>query len=153
MKILLVDNDESVVTLFEEACKALQLPCDVQAVRDKEQAMAELTEGVDLPSLIVMDLDGRKPDEFNFIITVRKHRATRMIPVVVLGTHCDAARVDKSYECGASAFIHKPIDNLVDVIGDIDRFWLRRAELPGPVQFRTIVPFPIGGGRHARSRS
>jgi hypothetical protein len=31
---------------------------------------------------------------------------------------------------GANAYVVKPMNDFVDLVGDFERFWLRRAELP-----------------------
>ena len=57
-------------------------------------------------------------------------RKLRSIPVIVFSSSSDRSQVQRAYQMGANAYIAKPMNDFVDLVGDFARFWLQRAELP-----------------------
>ena len=131
LKILLVDNNVTDCCLFEEAFCALRIRHELQIARDDAEAFALLKVDVSsrsLPALIVLDVN--IPKGFRFLRAIRRKPKLRAIPIIVLTSSDNDGDVHQAYEHGASAYVCKPLDDFVDLVGDIDRFWLRRARLP-----------------------
>lgn len=132
-KLLLIDDDAADVRLFQEGFRALQIPHDLGIVRGGAEALRQLTaESVSspLPALILLKALLPEVDGFGVLAALRADPKLRAIPVIMLGSTGDPGSVHRAYELGANAWVQKPIDDFVDLIGDIDRFWLRRAVLP-----------------------
>jgi chemotaxis family two-component system response regulator Rcp1 len=132
LKILLVDDNESDASLVEQTFAALRLHHDLQIIKDSEQALAFLndSEAADLPDLMLVDLHMPKRDGIEVLSAIRGNPKLRPIPVIVWTSSQDADDAHHAYECGANAFLQKPERDFADLIGDLDRFWFRRAELP-----------------------
>jgi CheY-like chemotaxis protein len=133
LKILLIDSNEADVYLFQEAFRVLRAVHELQIARDGEQALAGLRtaeSGNQLPALILLDIDLPKVDGFEVLRAIRAGPRQRAIPVIVFTASPDQRQVRRAYELGANAYVCKPLDHLVDVVGDLERFWLRRAQLP-----------------------
>ena len=138
LKILLIDENEAELRLFQEAFGALdiQLQLDAQADGAETLALLKVKESeTRIPSLILLGVDGKG---FEILHAVRAHPAWRTVPVVMLGTTGEPREVKRAYEMGANSYVCKPVDDFADFVGDIDRFWLRRAVLPArPAQRRS----------------
>jgi len=133
MKILLVDDSEANVYLFQEAFRALHSIHELQIARDGEEALQHLLAAAGkehLPALILLDLNLPKVGGLDVLRAIRADSKLRAIPVIVFSSSSHERQVYRAYELGANAYIVKPLDNFVDLVGDLERFWLRRAELP-----------------------
>ncbi len=62
------------------------------------------------PDLILLDLLMPKINGFDFLRQLRKKKATRDTPVIVVSAATDEENVQKIMEMGAVDFIKKPID-------------------------------------------
>lgn len=132
-KLLLIDDDAADVRLFQEGFRALQIPHDLGIVRGGAEALRQLTaepRAGRLPALILLKALLPGLDGFGVLAALRADPRLRVIPVIMLGSAGDPEAVCRAYKLGANAWVHQPIDDFVDLIGDIDRFWLRRAVLP-----------------------
>jgi CheY-like chemotaxis protein len=132
MKILLVDGSEADLYLFQEAFRAVQSAHELAIARDGEGVLQHLhaAEGEHLPELIMLDLNLPKVDGFEVLRAIRADPKLRVIPVIVLSSSSNERQVYRAYEMGANAYVVKPMNDFVDLVGDLERFWLRRAELP-----------------------
>jgi two-component system, chemotaxis family, response regulator Rcp1 len=133
MKILLVDDSEADVYLFREAFQAVQSVHELEIARDGDEALQHLHAAggkEHLPDLIMLDLNLPKVDGFEVLRAIRADSKLRAIPVIVLSSSSNQRQVRRAYELGANAYIVKPLDDFVDLVGDFECFWLRRAELP-----------------------
>lgn len=132
VKILLVDDSDADVYLFEEAFRALQGVHEVEIARNGEEALQYLQAAAPngLPALILLDLNLPKVDGFEVLRAIRSDAKLRAIPVIVLSSSSDRHQVRRAYEMGANAYIVKPLDDFGDLVGDFENFWLQRAELP-----------------------
>ena len=133
LKILLVEDSEADVWLFCEAFDALRIEHDLHVVRDGERAIELLTSPdrtEALPEIILLDINMPKIDGFTVLTTVRADPRLRAIPVIMLSSSRDQHDVRRAHELGANSYIYKSISDFSDLVGDFDRFWLRRAEIP-----------------------
>jgi CheY-like chemotaxis protein len=132
MKILLVDDSEADLYLFQEAFRAVQSVHELAIARDGQEVLQHLhaAGGKHLPDLVLLDLNLPKVDGFEVLRAIRADSKLRAIPVIVLSSSSDGRQVRQAYELGANAYVVKPMNDFVDLVGDFERFWLRRAELP-----------------------
>ena len=129
-KILLVDDNEADGWLLREAFQALEIEHSLQIVHDGDQALQVLGEEPH-PVLILLDINMPKMNGFDVLKEIRADPKLRLIPVVIFTSSHHKRDVERAYELGANAYVAKPSNNFIDVIGDVLKFWLRRAELPG----------------------
>lgn len=135
LKILLVEDNQADVWLFKEAFTALQIEHDLEIAEDGAQAIDLLENCVTLnrPDVILLDLNMPKVDGFQVLSFVRASPRLCSIPVIVLSTSRDQRDVRRAHELGANSYICKSVDDFVDLVGDFNRYWLARAELPQPL--------------------
>jgi two-component system, chemotaxis family, response regulator Rcp1 len=135
LKILLVEDSQADVWLFQEAFTALQIEHDLEIAPDGAQAIDQLKDGETLtpPDLILVDLNMPKVDGFQVLSFVRASPRLCVIPVIVLSSSRDPRDVRRAHELGANSYICKSTDDFVDLVGDFNRYWLARAEIPQPL--------------------
>lgn len=131
-KILYIEDNVADIRLFEEAISHQGLAIDLNYVTDGQEMIEYFEEKKaghykDLPSLIVTDLNLPKISGQKVIQVIKSDPIFKKIPVVVFTTSNLANDIDKCYEYGANAYMHKPldIDQVFDVVDLIDRYWLR----------------------------
>jgi chemotaxis family two-component system response regulator Rcp1 len=133
LKVLLVEPNMLDARLIEESFRALNIRHQLKIVRNNTQVTKLLTghySRSSFPDLVLIGVSGREQDGLKLLTAIRANRALRTIPVIILATSSEAGDVSRAYELGANAYLSKPADDFVDLIGDLDRFWFRRAELP-----------------------
>jgi len=104
-KILLVDDSETVrmmerIILGKAAYEVVVAADGIEAV---EQAKAEK------PDLILMDLVMPRLDGFGATKAIREDPTTRDIPIVMVTTKSEAARVEEAMRLGCRDYTTKPI--------------------------------------------
>jgi CheY-like chemotaxis protein len=129
MKILLVEDNETDIWLFQEAFQALSSPHELEVSRDGERALHRLRTGPP-PDVILLDINMPKLDGFEVLSAVREHPKLCLIPVIMLSSSRDQRDVRRAHELGANSYLCKSTQDFTDLVGDFDRYWLRRAELP-----------------------
>lgn len=136
--VLLVEDNPGDVRLAREALADSQLIGHIEVVPDGEAAMHYLQrEGVyadaPRPDMVLLDLNLPRKDGREVLAEIRSDPDLTRLPVVVLTTSDSAADVARSYELHANCFVRKPLEYLefVEVMRQIERFWLATATLPG----------------------
>lgn len=131
VQILLVDDNDADVWLFREALDSLRIRHDLRVARDGEEALALLKQpAAALPEIILLDISMPKVDGFAVLTSVRADPRLRAIPVIMLSSSRDQRDVLRAHELGANSYLCKATNDFADLVGDFDRYWLRRAELP-----------------------
>ena len=134
--ILLADDDEDDRMMAREAFDVSLLTNPLDEVRDGVELMEHLhgllEEGKDLPGLILLDLNMPRKDGREALAEIKSHPDLRRIPVVVLTTSKAEEDVMRTYDLGVNSFITKPIsfDGLVEVMGELGKYWLEIVKLP-----------------------
>jgi CheY-like chemotaxis protein len=131
--ILLVEDEQSAVRLFEEAFAELENPIKVTVATDGEQALEILTlqGGSDpgQPDVVVLDLDLPDIDGGEVLRRTRTRDDLASPPVVVVSNSDNPDVINESYRMGASLYIVKPTGyhDLVDVVREMGRLLGRNA--------------------------
>ena len=83
------------------------------------------------PWLILLDLNMPRKDGRQALQEIKAHPGLRPIPLVVLTTSRNEEDVQLAYSLGGS-FIRKPVrlEQIVDVIRSLSRYWLETVEQP-----------------------
>jgi CheY-like chemotaxis protein len=136
--VLLVEDDPADVLMTREAFEQHQIRSPLHVVADGEQALQFLRRsgefaGAPRPGLILLDLNLPRRNGLEVLAEVKSDQNLATIPVVMLTTSAAQEDVLRSYALHASAYITKPVDydRFIDVIGQIDGFYLSLAKLPG----------------------
>lgn len=90
------------------------------------------------PAFILLDLNLPGAGGAELLTEIKKERALRQIPVIVLSTSTSSDDVARAYELGANCYISKPSDleSLVEIARMVEAFWLGTARLAQEVSSR-----------------
>jgi len=138
IEVLLVEDDEGDVLMTREALHEGKVVNRLSVVGDGVEAIAFLRrEGpyadAVRPDLVLLDLNLPRRDGRQVLEEVKTDPALRRIPIVVLTTSEAEEDVLRSYDLHANAYVTKPVDfdRFVEVIRQIDDFWISVVRLPG----------------------
>ncbi|MDZ7719069.1 MAG: response regulator [Balneolaceae bacterium] len=137
IQILLVEDNEGDIVLTKEAFEEGKIKNNISVVRDGWEAIQFLErkegyEGVQLPDLVLLDINLPKLNGHKVLKHIKNHPDLRYIPVIMLTTSSDETDVIKSYDNHSNCYITKPVDinNFLKVISSIEDFWISIVQLP-----------------------
>jgi CheY-like chemotaxis protein len=138
--LLLVEDSSDDVLLIRRALRKANAPVVVHVADDGVKGMQYLGgEGVyadrethPFPALVLLDLKLPRRSGFEVLTWLRAQPGLRRLRVVVLTSSREGPDIDRAYELGANSYLVKPVDfaTLHELIADVARFWLERAECP-----------------------
>jgi CheY-like chemotaxis protein len=136
--VLLVEDDDGDVLMTREAFEHHKIRNTLHVVQDGEEALQFLhREGpyadAPRPGLILLDLNLPRRDGREVLAELKADPELRVIPVVVLTTSEAEEDILRSYSLHANAYVSKPVDfdRFIDVIRQIDDFFVTVVKLPG----------------------
>ena len=145
--ILLADDDEEDRMLACDALVESRLSNEIYCVTDGEDLMDYLNcRGkytppalAPRPGLILLDLNMPKKDGREALREIKADPELRQIPIVILTTSKADEDILRSYDCGASSFISKPVtfEGLVDLMKGLGRYWFEIVDLPPQAELGT----------------
>jgi two-component system response regulator len=135
--ILIAEDDPDDRVLTKEAFEESRLLNEVYFVEDGEELINYLERKGEYaeaqrPNLILLDLNMPKKDGREALKEIKSNPDFRRIPIVVMTTSKAEEDIFRSYDCGASSYITKPVtfEGLVDVIKTLGKYWVEVVELP-----------------------
>ncbi|HEX9018346.1 MAG TPA: response regulator [Anaerolineaceae bacterium] len=139
--VIIAEDDPDDRLLIEDALKdACQPAVAVRFVQDGAELLDYLNHrgkygklsDFPLPELVLLDLNMPKRSGLEVLEEIKQDPFLRTIPVVVLTTSNAPEHISRSYELGGNGFITKPntYTELVEMMGNLDRYWFRTVELP-----------------------
>ena len=108
-KILIVDDDPKALLLIEAMLK----PHGYDVVLVNHSRLAIQTARKEKPDLILLDIMMPELDGYTLLNKIRKDETLKNIPVVMVTALELDGNKEFASECGASAYITKPIDKKV----------------------------------------
>lgn len=109
--IVLADDDEGDLLLFQEALKDLKIKANIKTVKDGVELMEYLSkEDTPLPFLLFLDLNMPCKDGFDCLKEIRASERLREVPVAIYSTSSTESDVEKTFLSGANVYIKKPND-------------------------------------------
>lgn len=137
VEILLVEDNPGDIRLIQEAFKESGFASHLNITRDGEQALAYLRQKGEYadcprPSFIILDLNLPRKDGREVLAEIKKDKALRQIPVVILSTSTSTEDVLRAYDLHANCYVPKPLDieRLVQLGRSLEEFWLSTVILP-----------------------
>jgi CheY-like chemotaxis protein len=137
--VLLVEDDPGDVLMTREAFEHFRIANNLHVVGDGEQALQFVRRtgafsDVPRPGLILLDLNLPRRNGLEVLAELKSDEDLLRIPVVVLTTSQADEDILRSYALHANAYISKPVDfeRFIDVIRQIDDFFLTLVKLPNP---------------------
>ncbi len=136
-EILLVEDNQSYVSLMIEALEESQVLTNMNVVMDGAEAMAFLHREskyahMPRPDLIVLDLNLPKIKGQKVLEEIKNDPDLKRIPVVVFTVSSAEQDILKSYNLHANCYIIKPknLDQFMEVVKSTINFWFTVVQLP-----------------------
>ncbi len=87
---------------------------------------------IPMPKLVLLDIKMPGVDGLQVLYWIRQRKDFKCLPVVMFTSSGMPRDVDGAYRMGANAYIVKPgtASELVNLVKDIEAFWLRRNRYP-----------------------
>lgn len=88
-----------------------------------------------MPDLVILDIKMPRIDGFGVLEKLKSDPKMKRIPVIMLTTSSRDEEIAKGYECGANAYVTKPLDfdDFAKKLHDLKMFWVLTAEIPPDV--------------------
>jgi CheY-like chemotaxis protein len=136
--VLLVEDDPGDVLMIREAFDENRVRNELHVCSDGEDALAFLRQeaphvAAPRPDLVLLDLNLPRRDGREVLAEIKADDRLRTIPVVILTTSEAEEDVLRSYALHANAYVTKPVDfdRFIDVVRQIDEFFVSVVKLPG----------------------
>ncbi len=136
-EILLVEDNQSYVSLMMEALEENQVLTNMNVVMDGAEAMAFLRREnkyahAPRPDLIVLDLNLPKIKGQKVLEEIKNDADLKRIPVVIFTVSSAEQDILKSYNLHANCYIIKPknLDQFMAVVKSTINFWFTVVQLP-----------------------
>jgi CheY-like chemotaxis protein len=135
IEILLIEDDPGDVLLTTEAFQASKVTNVLRVVSDGAEAIEHLRAHANAgtaPDLVLLDLNLPKVSGPEILEFIKTDPRLRRIPVVVLTTSAAEEDIVRTYDRHANAYVTKPVDvdRFLDVVRQIDEFYLTVVQLP-----------------------
>ena len=108
MTILLVDDDDDDLEIFQEAATLVVPDIHWLTAKDGTRGLAVLENTQILPDYIFLDVNMPKMDGLEFLRLVKGIPKFKNIPVVIYSTSKHKSEFGQFFKLGASHFITKP---------------------------------------------
>ena len=125
MKILLIEDDQIEVLKLQRTLSKLKLNHSVKVSVNGEEAINFLKKGIDLPDLILLDLNMPKVNGKEFLAMVKEDENINHIPTIVLTTSKNKNDLKECYRLGIGGYILKPLkyDDYIEKIEKLFSYW------------------------------
>lgn len=128
--VLLVEDSQDEIMLARRAFAKAGLG-DALRVADGTASLS--LQAVDCqPALVLLDLQMPGKDGLAVLRELRASSIAATLPLVVLSSSDEPNDIAAAYAAGANSYLRKPVDfdQFVQLIRDIDRYWLEHNMLP-----------------------
>ena len=84
------------------------------------------------PKVVFLDLKLPKVSGLEVLAEMKKNKATKLIPVVILTSSKEEQDINRAYDLGVNSFIVKPVnfDKFMDDIAELGLYWVLLNEPP-----------------------
>jgi len=107
-RILLVDDDEHLLTMLRDALERAAPHAVVDVATDGYEALVQV--GMFRPDLLVLDLRMPRLDGFEVCRRLKGRSATRSIRILAITAHPEGEAANAILACGADGFLEKPFE-------------------------------------------
>lgn len=120
-RILIVDDNPDDIKLLEAVFLPASDKYEIYAANSGFQAIYKI--GNIKPHIVILDIVMPDMDGFKVCEKIKNNQETRDIKIIVLTAYHDKTKEKKAYQCGADAFLRKPIDlkKMVKTIMELSR--------------------------------
>ncbi len=124
--ILLVEDDSVDAMMVTRALKELKVPNKLIHVENGEEALKFLKESnQNKPCIILLDLNMPRMGGLEFLERVKKDKALKIIPVIILTTSSEHHDLLASFSQSVAGYMVKPLDyhDFVEMMQTISSYW------------------------------
>ncbi len=107
--VLLAEDDEEDVLLFQSVLSELNQDIIVKVAADGNLLMAFLKQATTLPEMIFLDLNMPHKNGFQCLTEIKGNEKWNSIKIVILSTSSQAQQIETAYEGGADLYLAKPV--------------------------------------------
>ncbi len=136
-EILLVEDNQSYVSLMMEALEESQVLTNMNVVMDGAEALAFLRREskyahVPRPDIIILDLNLPKIKGQKVLEEIKNDPDLKRVPVVIFTVSSAEQDILKSYNLHANCYIIKPreLDQFMNAVKSTINFWFTVVKLP-----------------------
>jgi CheY-like chemotaxis protein len=107
--VLLAEDDEEDVLLFETVLSELNQDIIVTVATDGNVLMALLKQATILPEMIFLDLNMPHKNGFECLSEIKGNAQWNSIKIVILSTSSQKQQIETAYDNGADLYLAKPV--------------------------------------------
>ena len=137
IEILIVEDNDGDVVLFEKAFEQIKSDKKVQFVSDGEEALNFLFrkkgyEDAQRPDLVLLDLNLPKVNGREVLNVIKSDPGMKSIPVIVFTSSLAEKDILECYNLHANSYVIKPMDyyEFLETVRKLAEFWLETAKFP-----------------------
>lgn len=123
--VWVVDDDEDDRLFISSAFEDTERPISVITLTDGDQLLPRLASCVQLPQLILLDINMSRQNGFDTLAQLRNTPTFAHLPVVIFSTSSDTVDRQRSMALGANQFMTKPTNykQLVSLLKGLADTW------------------------------
>lgn len=107
--VILAEDDEEDVLLFETVLSELNQDIKVVVATDGNELMKILKQVATLPEMIFLDLNMPHKNGFECLREIKSNEKWNSIKIVILSTSSQPQQIETAYKGGADLYLAKPV--------------------------------------------
>jgi CheY-like chemotaxis protein len=107
--VILAEDDEEDVLLFETVLSELNQDIKVDVATDENELMKILKQVSTLPEMIFLDLNIPNKNGFECLSEIKSNEKWNSIKIVILSTSSQPQQIETAYKGGADLYLAKPV--------------------------------------------
>ena len=107
--VILAEDDEEDVLLFETVLSELNQDIKVDVATDENELMKILKQVSTLPEMIFLDLNMPNKNGFECLSEIKSNEKWNSIKIVILSTSSQPQQIEIAYKSGADLYLAKPV--------------------------------------------
>lgn len=125
LNILLLEDDMIEVMKFKRASSSLKINHNITEVNNGEDALCLLKDKLNLPDIILLDLNMPKVNGIEFLKLLKADERLRYIPTIVLTTSNNKSDLLDCFKIGVAGYVLKPLkyEDYVSKIEKLLAYW------------------------------
>jgi two-component system, response regulator len=138
--VLLAEDNPDDEVLTVRSLRQAKVANEIVVTRDGQEALDFIfakggfsgRDAADLPTLVILDLKMPKLSGIEVLQKLRADERTRLIPIVILTSSSEDEDMLRSYQCGATSYVRKPVEfgAFVSAVSQLGVYWLMLNEPP-----------------------
>ncbi|MFD2726343.1 response regulator [Hyunsoonleella rubra] len=125
LNVLLIEDDMIEVMKLNRTISKLNLPHNIIEANNGEEALQILNKKVELPDIILLDLNMPKLNGIEFLTILKNDDVLKYIPTIILTTSNNQNDLIECYKIGIAGYVLKPLkyDEYISKIEKLLAYW------------------------------